>query len=598
MADTVTQIKSRLNLQDVIGGYLKLQKSGANFKARCPFHNEKTPSFHINVERQIWHCFGCNKGGDMISFLQEIEGIEFLEALRILAPRAGVPLERVDSRQGGERSRRAVLLKACSLANAFFIKQLWHSDAGKRALAYLRERGLTDETIKAWQVGWAPNDWQALNTFLQDQRVDRKDLLGAGLVSEKNGRLYDRFRGRIMFPICDHNSQAVGFTGRIFGRPEDQEAKYINTPQTQLYDKSRILFGLDKAKMAIRESDACVLVEGNTDAIMSWQAGVQNVVATSGTALTSDQLRLLGRYSANLDFCFDTDVAGAVATRRGIALAMAANMNVRIAALDDADCKDPADYVHKHGDKWKQVTERAKPAVQYYLDGALANYDSGSPKQKKALLASVGPFVNRLVSRVERTHWISQLATVLRASEADVQTDLAALKDDLATGLPSRDEQKDEVVPEKEQVPEPDPLEQALLSLLMKDLPGLHAELASLNRSWLSERLTKLADELSKVDPTSFSWDEFLKSHDDGTWHLEFAYVRAQEFGEDFNEAEAKHQWQLTLARLGQRHMQAKADQMELDIREAEGKKDSSRLTTLLGDFTRLKQDIARLFHS
>ena len=328
MGDSVQQIKDRLDIVDVISGYLKLAKAGVNYKARCPFHQEKTPSFFVSPERQSWHCFGCNKGGDMFSFVSEIEGAEFVEALRILAAKAGVPLPERSSQAGASTAKeRQRLLDVSELTAKFFVKQLWNSQAGGRALEYLRGRGLTDETIQSWRLGWAPNDWKALSGFLAGAGHADADIVGAGVAIAKNGRIYDRFRSRIMFPICDANGQVIGFTGRVFGTEVavDGEplAKYVNTPQTSLYDKSRTLFGLDKAKNAMRTKDVALIVEGNVDAIMSAQAGVENVAATSGTALTPHQLRMLARYSTNLDVCFDADSAGKTAARRGIGMALA-----------------------------------------------------------------------------------------------------------------------------------------------------------------------------------------------------------------------------------------------------------------------------------
>ena len=436
MSDTVEQIKSRLDIVDIISGYLKVGKAGRNYKARCPFHNEKTPSFYISPERQSWHCFGCNKGGDMFSFVQDIEGVEFVEAMRVLAARAGVQMQERRPEDREAKSQRQALLAVTELAAKFFEKQLWNGTAGARALAYLRERGLTDDTINAWRLGWAPNDWRALTGFLTEQGSAPAAIVAAGMAIDKNGRPYDRFRSRIMFPIHDANGQVVGFTGRVFGAEVavDGEplAKYVNTPQTLIYDKGRILFGLDKAKTAMRSKDSCLLVEGNVDAILSWQAGAQNVVATSGTALTPHQLRMLGRYSTNLDMCFDTDQAGKVATRRGIGLALAQNFTVRILTIKDDECKDPADYVRKHGEKWNDVVASATNALQYYYDEAVASFNPSSSDSKKKIIASMGPLIRRLASRVEQGHWTGQIATLLRADQAAVAADIASVKDDIA----------------------------------------------------------------------------------------------------------------------------------------------------------------------
>lgn len=373
----------------------------------------------------------------MLSFVQEIEGIDFLEALRILAARAGVAMnDRPEPGRADNKKERATLLAITELAAKFFEKQLWSSNAGAKALAYLRGRGMTDETIKAWRLGWAPNDWRALTTFLAKAGHANRSIVAAGMAVDREGRPYDRFRSRIMFPINDANAQVVGFTGRVFGAEVavegDAVAKYVNTPQTAIYDKGRVLFGLDKAKLEMRKRGVALLVEGNVDAIMSWQIGATNVVATSGTALTPHQLKMLSRHATTLDFCFDTDQAGQVATRRGIGLALAQSFTVRMLTITDADCKDPADYIAKHGAAWHDVVLSAKPAVQYYYDQALTGYDPASAESKKAVLALIGPLVKHLGSRVEQSHWVNQLAALLRTNRRAVEADLATIRDDLA----------------------------------------------------------------------------------------------------------------------------------------------------------------------
>lgn len=314
MSSIVDQIKDRVDIIDLISGYLKLQKSGINYKARCPFHNEKTASFFVSPERQIWHCFGCSAGGDIFGFVKQIEGIEFADALRMLAARAGVELHRQSPEYQQYQTAKTKLYEICALATRFFEKQLRESVAGKKALDYLRDRGLTDESIKNFRLGYAPESWNALGEFLE-RNYDSKDVFDAGLaVKKENSGYYDRFRSRIMFPIFDLNGQVVGFSGRIFGEPakDAEAAKYVNTPQTAIYDKSRVLYGLDKAKLDIRRKNKCLVVEGNIDVIMSYQAGAANVVASSGTALTDGHLKIIKRYTDNLDLCFDADSAKAI----------------------------------------------------------------------------------------------------------------------------------------------------------------------------------------------------------------------------------------------------------------------------------------------
>ncbi|MDP3784525.1 MAG: DNA primase, partial [bacterium] len=292
MSSQIDEIKSRLDIAELVGSYIRLQKAGANFKALCPFHNERTPSFNVSPARQIWHCFGCGKGGDMFEFIQQIEGVEFGEALKTLADRAGVELKREDPRLKSERTRQFALLEE---ATKFFEEKLWQG--GVEPLEYLKKRGLQDETIKTFRLGYASDEWRALGAHLKQkarlpdgQGFSEKDLENSGLAVKSGQGYYDRFRGRIIFPIFDYSGRVVAFGGRVFPERE-QEAKYVNSPETALYQKSKILYGLNFAKSEILRASECVLVEGYMDVIMSWQGGVKNVVAASGTALTADQLK-------------------------------------------------------------------------------------------------------------------------------------------------------------------------------------------------------------------------------------------------------------------------------------------------------------------
>lgn len=578
MSDSVEQIKSRLDIVDVVSGYLKVQKAGRNYKARCPFHNEKTPSFYLSPERQSWHCFGCSKGGDMFSFIQEIEGVDFVEALKLLATKAGVTLEQRRPEDERAKSQRQVLLAVAELSAKFFEKQLWHGEAGARALNYLRERGLTDDTIRAWRLGWAPNDWRALTGFLASQGQDAAGIVGAGMAIQREARIYDRFRSRIMFPINDANGQVVGFTGRVFGAEVavdgEPPAKYVNTPQTAIYDKSRVLFGLDKAKTHLRSRDACLLVEGNVDAIMSWQAGASNVVATSGTALTPHQLHLLGRYSTNLDFCFDADQAGKAATRRGIGLALAQNFAVRILAIRDGQCKDPADYVQKYGAQWLDVVASAKPALQYYYDEAVAAFDPSSASGKKAVIASLGPLINRLVSRVEQGHWIGQLATLLRADQKAVQTDVAAVKDDIAayeTGAEASDTNPASPGGGLEPL---DTTGQELLAMLVRQ-PSLAGQLADV-ADQLDARVAEVA-----ADPAMLA-----TSYDGEHRHLiDVAAIRADDLWKDYTDAQLQQHMAAIVNRLREQRIRVLRADIERDIRQADAAHDAPRLQQLLAKF-------------
>ncbi|MDP2647862.1 MAG: DNA primase [Candidatus Yanofskybacteria bacterium] len=596
MPDTIEQIKSRLDIVDVISGYIKTQKSGVNFKARCPFHNEKTPSFYISPERQIWHCFGCSKGGDVFGFVKEIEGVEFPEALRILAQKAGVQLDTFDPKIRNEKTR---LLEICETASKFFEKQMWQSMPGKKALAYLKDRGLTEETIKEFRLGFAPDDWHALGTFLNNCGYAHRELVSAGLAIERDGRHYDRFRSRITFPISDINGQIIGFSGRILdlknnGSVDAETAKYINTPQTLIYDKSRVLYGLEKAKLNVKQADRCVLVEGNMDAVMSHQAGVRNAVATSGTALTQDHLRLLQRYTTNLDFCFDTDQAGAMATRRGIGLALNQKFSINVIELDDPSCKDPADYVRKYGAKWGEAVTASKPVIQFYFDRSKAGYDHASAESKKLLLSNVAPFVKRLASRVERAHWISQLAAFLRAKESDVDEDIRTIRDDLESYeyQPARIAAAE---PARQNMPV-DILSEALLSMVLKNPLLLKDQLAVVPNDILDPQIAPIISQIASLSAEKLVIDNILKTvQSDGSYKLEFAYLKSQELWQDFGDPELKNEFQNLTSLMKRRHINAQLAHLEYDIKSAEQEKDQARLAELVRQFTALARELSEI---
>jgi len=448
MTSPIEEIKNRLDIVEVIGSYIKLQKAGANYRALCPFHTEKTPSFFVSPSRQIWHCFGCSAGGDIFKFVMQVEGVEFGDALRILAQKAGVELKPKSSAWQKLKTERQKLYDISELASSFFQTQLEKSKKGQEVKKYLQKRGLSQESILKWRIGYAPDIWQGVSDFLVGRGYQREEVVKAGLAikKEENSKFqipdsrfqfYDRFRGRIIFPIFDLNSQVIGFGGRIFSvnqrtnqrESASTEAKYINTPNTLLYDKSKILYGLDKAKLEIRKKDACILVEGYMDCIMSHQAEVENVVAVSGTALTFWQLNLLKRYSQNLILSFDMDVAGSEATKRGIGLAQKEGFNIKVVKMPKDD--DPADIILKgKEEEWQKIVDRAKPILEFYFNLAFLEKDPKNISDKKEIANTLLPVIKRIPNKIEQAYWLGELSQKLKVKEEDIETELKKVKEE------------------------------------------------------------------------------------------------------------------------------------------------------------------------
>ncbi len=421
------EIKSRLDIVDFIREYIPLKAAGQNFRARCPFHREKTPSFMVSPDKQIWHCFGCGRGGDIFKFVMEMEGIEFVEALRLLAPKAGVTLKRTDPSVRSERNR---LFDILDLARRFYHQQLLTSSKALPARKYLQKRGLTEETITEWQIGYSPDDWRATGDFLRSKGFNDHDIMRAGMViaSNKGGRPYDRFRGRIMFPLADISGQTVGFSARISPDKEEKEkmGKYINSPQTIVYDKSKIIFGLDKARQHIRQQDYAIIVEGQMDVISAHQFGYKNTVASSGTALTSGQLQQIKRYSNNIKLAFDMDEAGQMAADRGISAALSLEMNIKVIELPSG--KDPDECLHKDPKIWKKAVANAEHMMDYFIKKTLTKLDLNEIVDRRRAVKEILPMIHKISNRIERDYWLKRLSEEVDVSEQLLKEALGGIK--------------------------------------------------------------------------------------------------------------------------------------------------------------------------
>jgi DNA primase len=433
---TIEEIKERLSIVDVVSSYISTKKAGTNYKANCPFHKEKSASLMISPSKQIWHCFGCGEGGDVFGFVMKYENMDFPEALKILAERAGVQLPKFTREDAAEDKRKEILLRANDLAAKFYHKVLMESSVAEPARKYLAERGLQAATLKEWQIGFAPEDFHVLENFLLKKGFVENDLLAAGLSSRRAeaeaqakpgfaSRIFDRFVKRITFPIRNYAGDVVGFTARIV-EADAKAAKYINTSETLVYNKSKIIFGLYQAKQFIRKEDFAIVVEGNMDVVAAHQAGFKNVVASSGTAFTFEQLEILSRLTKNLKFAFDTDQAGLAATRRALDSALALGFSVFIVKIEGA--KDPDELIKKDPTLFAKAVAAAPLYLDYFFEKSFENYEPNSIQQKKQIVSELMPLLQKLTDPLEVNHYVRILAQRLGTTEKTIYEILAQSK--------------------------------------------------------------------------------------------------------------------------------------------------------------------------
>lgn len=418
MSDTVQQIKDRLGILEVVGGYVKLERAGQNMRARCPFHAEKSPSFMVSPERGTYHCFGCGVGGDIFSFVEAIEGLDFKGALKVLAERAGVTIEYSRGR-GNDDDAKDRLYALMEAAAVFYASRLT-----AEAKKYLHDRGLTEATVAAFRIGWAGNAWEEAAMHLKGKGFSDKELIDVGLVKKnERGGLTDKFRNRIMFPLADSAGRVVAFSGRTFGPDASPEApKYLNSPETPLFHKSRVLYGFDKAKLQMRKLNCAILVEGQVDLVMAHQAGWGNTVAVSGTAFTEEHAALVKRMTENLVIALDADEAGIKAAARSARAALQMGMNVKVAQLPTG--LDPADLILKEGpDAWKAAIRDAKDIVTFLLD-VLEEKMPQKDRFRRAVESAVLPFVRDVHSPIAREQYVKEVAERLGVSQAAVESAL------------------------------------------------------------------------------------------------------------------------------------------------------------------------------
>ena len=478
MNDQVEQVKSKVDIVEVIGERVQLTKAGRHFKGLCPFHSEKSPSFIVSSERQSFKCFGCQSGGDVITFLQNYDGMSFLEALETLAKRVGITLE--SYRPSSQDAYKKKLLELMALAAEYYHYLLTKHKSGEEARGYLKARGIGSEAIAQFNLGYAPNQWRSVSDFLvQKKKFAPEDLEAAGLVIRKDiNSYYDRFRGRVIFPLKDHKGVVVGFAGRTLLKDE-KEAKYINSPETMLYSKSRMLYGLWENREYIRKEKSLVLVEGELDMIPSWQAGVKNVAAIKGSAFTLEQAQLIARFTKSVAMSLDADAAGQEAIKRAVIVAENMDLSIRVVQIKGG--KDPGDVASANPRSWREMVTSAVLYWDFLLDSAFERHDPKTGEGSRMIAEEVVPAIGQIANSVMRAHYVSELAKRLSVPEESIYLEI------------SRGNKKKELnilkqtvsSIEKGQLSRREELEEYLLAITLQYFEKVRDDLPMLDPTWI-----------------------------------------------------------------------------------------------------------------
>lgn len=547
--DNVQEIKNRLNIIDIIGEHVELKKAGRTYKACCPFHKEKTPSFTVSEEKQLFYCFGCGVGGDMFKFIEMQERVDFSEALRILADKAGVKLEK--NQTGIKKELKDKLREITEESAKFFEEQLSQNSS---AQDYLKNRTMRPDTIRQFRLGYAPDDFHTLHTFLEKKGYNSKEILQSGVASSKeiNGEIYDRFRGRIIFPITSAQGDIVAFGGRIL---DQGEPKYLNSSESPLYKKSSILFGLSQARTAFRDKGYAILVEGYFDVITSHQAGFDNTVAPCGTALTEDQLREIKRFTKKIIFAFDMDQAGQKAAARAIMLAQPLELELYVAQVPSG--KDPDDFIKSNPDEWKKILTHPVPAWEFLKQKALSFYGR-SATDKRKIVASLSEYLNTTPSPVEQESYLQDLSD-------ELHIDLQTLKSELKTKKSTYKK------PETKSLTKPKhSLEQHLLGFIMNH-PGWAKDIQTdlLANKILKKTcifLQKHYDSQEQEQEKVFLDDTFSPEE---TEQIQLAELIISQKYENFQEKEQKSEFKNVLNRLYKQFVSERQEQIKAQIQSA-----------------------------
>ncbi len=586
--DVKDKIKEGITVAELVGEYVKLEKAGVNHKALCPFHNEKTPSFMVNVERNFWYCFGCQKGGDIFSFLMEIEGLSFREALVRLAEKANIELPKFQGRVGIEnQTKKQKANEILEISTEIYSKYLKHPEIGKQIREYLKKRKIDKQLIADFRIGYAPNEWRRMIIYLENKGYSNSEIAEAGLsIPKDSGEDYDRFRNRIMFPVINEAGTVVGYSARVMPGDDEKNAKYINTPQSIVYDKSRVLYGLYQSKSEIRKEDSVIVVEGNVDVIASHYAGVKNVVAISGTALSVEQVRILKRFTKNIKLCLDADEAGQKATERSIQICLQEGMEVEVILLPKG-VKDIGDLAIEDTSKWKKLSKKTTPVMQYFFKNSLARNDQNDVRGKKIIAKELLNIIKDIADPIEQSYWIKKLSLKIDIEE-EVLTNVlekVTLKKDSSSY--TRNEENGQRLgqmdaTEKINKPKGVVLEERFLGLFALFSNELSKESMIFDIELLSEEGKLIFEKILKKEVD----EELSQRLNKFILRIKYSHDRVQGFIE--NEIEPKLEWGNIVAALETESIDRKMSLIKKDIQKAEELDDDSSAEILQQEWTAL----------
>ncbi len=582
MADIVEEIKSKIGIEQLVSQYVQLKKTGRNFKGLCPFHSEKTPSFIVSPEKQICHCFGCNKGGDIFTFIQELEAVSFKESLQILADKAGVKIEKEHFGTKNTKSDKDIYFKAHELASDFFEKELHTTNDGKKVLEYLYSRGLKEETIKEFKIGFAPDSYDSLYPYLIEKGIPKDILMKSGLIAAKNlaaDNVYDKYRARLMFPIFNYFGKICGFGGRALKK--DQAPKYLNSPENIIYNKSRLMYGLSHGKSQIKEKDEIILVEGYFDVVLPYQAGVKNTVATSGTALSEDQAKLIKRLTTNVVSCFDNDKAGFEATKRAYSILRKYDINMR--SVENLDGKDPADFILKNDQDFEKIISEARDFTDVLIDKMLVDTDADTIQGRRKILKEMAPLYNEM-SPVIKDFFVRKLSTKIKTKAEVIHDEIRNLK--LPTTHPARvEEEKANVCGRKLSVTE------ILLALLFEypNLFGIVKETEEIKNITLDAKsvYNELFNQYNSARGEIKAWDFDRGIFAEVKDKINILRLYAEELYGEFSESALENELSKLIDREKKDRRIKRLKDIQSKIEEAEKSRNKEELKKLLEEQTR-----------